>query len=39
MIQGELDGMLLYPEELRYKDNAAELFEAYWDGICTSRAN
>ena len=39
MIQGVLDGMLLYPEELRYKDNAAELFEAYWDGICTSRAN
>ena len=39
MIQGVLDGMLLYPEELRYKDNADELFEAYWEGICTSRAN
>ena len=38
MIQGVLDGMLLSPEELRYKDNADELFEAYWDGICTSRA-
>lgn len=33
MIQGVLDGMLLYSEELVNVSNADELFEAYWDGI------
>ena len=36
MIQGILDGMLLYPKEPFDLGNADELFEAYWDGI---RAN
>lgn len=36
MIQGVLDGMLLYPKELVNISDADELFEAYWDGI---RAN
>ncbi len=33
MIQGVLDGMFLYSEELVNVRNADELFEAYWDGI------
>lgn len=33
MIQGVLDGMLLYPKELVSISSADELFEAYWDGI------
>lgn len=36
MIQGVLDGMLLYPKELVNISDADELFEAYWDGICST---
>ena len=36
MIQGVLDGMLLYPKELVNISDADELFEAYWDGICVT---
>lgn len=38
MIQGVLDGMLLYSKELN-DNNADELFEAFWDGICISRTD
>lgn len=33
MIQGVLDGMLLYPKEPFNFSNADDLFEAYWEGI------
>ncbi len=36
MIQGVLDGILLYPKELGGKNNTTELFEAYWYGICSA---
>lgn len=33
MIQGVLDGILLYPGTQSGASNAEELFQAYWDGI------
>ncbi len=38
MIQGILDGMLLYPKNRRENTNADKIFEAYWDNIRTNTA-
>ena len=34
MIQGVLDAMLLYPNDLDKNDFAAGIFDTYWEGIC-----
>ncbi len=34
MIQGVLDGMLLYPKRLGESGFAMEIFDAFWSGIC-----
>lgn len=39
MIQGVLDGMLLYPKELDNISDVDELFEAYWDGIRVTKSD
>lgn len=39
MIQGVLDGMLLYPKAKGENVLAMNVFKAYWDGICANPDN
>lgn len=39
MIQGVLDGMLLYPKAKGENTLAMNVFKAYWDGICAKPDN